>query len=1121
MALQRDTITVGLAKSVNQKVDSKILGSEQMSSVKDCVFDKDEQIVKRYGQSAQGTTVQTSFPNPLAIGTFNSKTKSFAHENQLCQINGGALYSQNEGQNKWLFKGHCAQVGVTTTPIQSGTVFTDVVTVSGITVMMSATSVLVREDQTGATIATNTISNGLRLVAFSSAVWVLWGSGANLKAQQVSLTTGALSAAINLRTDMAAAVVPRMISVAIASSSSLLGEMAFIVYPSTTSSTFYVVPMDATGTTPALSVLNTTRAYNTTTDAVSLYIEPSVNQNRFWLAYTGSGTTVYSASWTFTSGAYSNVYGPTSIATVSDLNSVSATYQITQAINPINNTELYVFWDNEVWYGSNFSGTYTQPYSVDCTLSYAVLSFAGAVTTAATVYGRGYEIAGAPIRDTSRQTIYLPVVSCSPLQTALFLLDILKGKSTYNNYAVAKCLFGLAARPTVHSKCRTTGSTTYRMTNNGYLVDFSLAPTYAPQSKYISKTTHLTGGILWAFDGDSVSEHGFLQGPEVQSVFVGKAGLVLTVNRVGDASHTEQFSLTCPQGNALLASAGTYGYLQFNSTVAGYYVWFKVDGSGTDPAPGGRTGIRVDVLSTDAAADVGAKVLAAVNAFFGSTVYIASLTLSFDDYGPVVTTASVVFTATSNGAVTAPSLNGAITSNGLLSVGSYQFCACYKWTDRNGNVYRSAPSVATTVTAAALDRATMLVWAPAVTNHLATSVQVEVYRTQVNGSVFQLVTTGAMSETSSRVSFSDVGTSDITLASNEIIYTDGGVLENSNIGACTALSVYKNRLLATSIDDPTAIAYSRAVLNGEPANFSSFLALRLDTDGLPVTGHDQMDDKLAIFKQDSCYITAGDGANDLGQGESFQLPMRIPGDLGLINPNSLILSNAGLIFQSNGKGIYALGRGLQLAYIGAAVDDYKSNVVSSAVLAKNFDHIIFGLQDSTTALVYNQLLGRWDFWTAQQSDSACLWQNKYVRAQASGKVFVEGTNYYDTDGSTQSISMYAETAWLKLKGLEGFQRVYKMILLGDYKSAHTVTFQLQYDYDTTTSTSYTFDASTISTDPPYQVELQPARQKCQALKVIVSEVPAGGTQQSAIWNVLEFEAGLKTGLYPIKATKSI
>ena len=63
-----------------------------------------------------------------------------------------------------------------------------------------------------------------------------------------------------------------------------------------------------------------------------------------------------------------------------------------------------------------------------------------------------------------------------------------------------------------------------------------------------------------------------------------------------------------------------------------YYVWLNVDGGNTDPAPAGFTGIEVDILSTDSAAEVATKGLAAISAVLPTLTYtivdnVVSMTL--------------------------------------------------------------------------------------------------------------------------------------------------------------------------------------------------------------------------------------------------------------------------------------------------------------------------------------------------------------------------------------------------------------------------------------------------------------------------------------------------------------
>lgn len=70
-----------------------------------------------------------------------------------------------------------------------------------------------------------------------------------------------------------------------------------------------------------------------------------------------------------------------------------------------------------------------------------------------------------------------------------------------------------------------------------------------------------------------------------------------------------------------LPAAGTY--FTFSNTTTNYYVWFTVDGSGADPAPGG-TGILVPLLSTYDVSDCASLIREAVSGFQGSSITVTS-----------------------------------------------------------------------------------------------------------------------------------------------------------------------------------------------------------------------------------------------------------------------------------------------------------------------------------------------------------------------------------------------------------------------------------------------------------------------------------------------------------------
>lgn len=66
-----------------------------------------------------------------------------------------------------------------------------------------------------------------------------------------------------------------------------------------------------------------------------------------------------------------------------------------------------------------------------------------------------------------------------------------------------------------------------------------------------------------------------------------------TVNQVRGSAATKPLALV---SNVLPATGLAGKYFRFGNTTTTFYIWFKVNGAGSDPAPGG-TGIEVDLLS--------------------------------------------------------------------------------------------------------------------------------------------------------------------------------------------------------------------------------------------------------------------------------------------------------------------------------------------------------------------------------------------------------------------------------------------------------------------------------------------------------------------------------------------
>lgn len=72
-------------------------------------------------------------------------------------------------------------------------------------------------------------------------------------------------------------------------------------------------------------------------------------------------------------------------------------------------------------------------------------------------------------------------------------------------------------------------------------------------------------------------------------------------------------TIVCTDASAI--TSGSYFTFSVNPSAQNYYVWYRKDGAGVDPAPGG-IGIVVDILSPDLAADVANKTKLAINKLY-------------------------------------------------------------------------------------------------------------------------------------------------------------------------------------------------------------------------------------------------------------------------------------------------------------------------------------------------------------------------------------------------------------------------------------------------------------------------------------------------------------------------
>lgn len=345
-------------------------------------------------------------------------------------------------------------------------------------------------------------------------------------------------------------------------------------------------------------------------------------------------------------------------------------------------------------------------------------------------------------------------------------------------------------------------------------------------------------------------------------------------------------------------------------------------------------------------------------------------------------------------------------------------------------------------------------------------------------------------------------TPDSELAGQPLLYTTGGVLANTLAPSAAIQVVHKGRLWLAGTDDPKIVWFSKQHVFGEGVGFNPLLTVEVD-DGGPVTALASLDSHLIIFKRDRIFYVDGDGPPDTG-GEGFTPPQRISADLGCIEPRSVAVMPDGLLFQSP-AGIYILDRGLGLAYVSGPVEDTLAAypTITGAVLHESQFHVRFSCIDAEgngVVLVFDYLAKQWSVFelheTVEDAEragvmSACNLGGAYVWVASNGAAYTESATNYTDDGVWVTLSL--ETSWLKVAGLQGWQRAWSMSLLGERFTPHDLVIEVGNDYSDTYHQTKTWSDEDIEDMPLEQIRTAMVRQKCQALRYRISDAtPTGG-----------------------------
>jgi hypothetical protein len=290
-----------------------------------------------------------------------------------------------------------------------------------------------------------------------------------------------------------------------------------------------------------------------------------------------------------------------------------------------------------------------------------------------------------------------------------------------------------------------------------------------------------------------------------------------------------------------------------------------------------------------------------------------------------------------------------------------------------------------------------------------------------------------------------------------------------------------------------------------------------------------MDDKLIIFKYAGIFFMYGDGPAADGSNNDFSTAQLITSDTGAINWQSVVLTPMGVMYQSQ-KGIYLLDRSLGTGnYIGAPVENLIAGytVVSSFVVPdQNQVRFILsptaGDSTETTILVFDYLVQQWTSYTTELGAyplyAAAVYQPTGTIAMMAnnGRIFYEDPTSYLDNGNKYAMGL--TTGWLSMAGIQGFQRLWKFLILGEWLSSHTLYVEIAYDYN---DNQIQYDQIPVGSSlVPYQFRINSQYQKCAAVQISISETPGGTNGASMSLANLALEVGTEGGVQRIGSSNT-
>jgi hypothetical protein len=453
----------------------------------------------------------------------------------------------------------------------------------------------------------------------------------------------------------------------------------------------------------------------------------------------------------------------------------------------------------------------------------------------------------------------------------------------------------------------------------------------------------------------------------------------------------------------------------------------------------------------------------------------------------------------------------AIAGGSLTASASYVVTAVYEWIDANGRMHRSQPSNEITVPTTGVNK-TLEVLALPYHNTNKSPVKIVIYTTDANGPVFRYQKDITNDVTVNGVSGTVLAYS--TTAAQ--IYTTGSVVYNQQPEGVESMCVRDDRIYAASNNGQ--VWFSKPVLAGEGIAFSPFLVKEIDKTGGAISAVGAVDGYTVVAKENAVHAFGGEGPGNNALNDRFTSVRKISGDVGCDVGAPVVSVPDGLIMKGK-KGVFLVDRSLQVQFIGAPIEELKTQKLVSAAQKSADNEIVLGFLGAGTA-IYNWVSG---MWSVDQSrvhyGPGAVVADKYVYPPSAGAVAIQSPGLYVDNGDFYPLKI--GTSWIKAAGIGGWQRIYYVNLVGEFKTPHNLVIGIYHDYSETPTETIETGTASLMDSGGYRIRFKPSRQKCEAIRFVIYDKEQGLAGESYSLSAIVLEVGVKPGTAKLAPGKTV